>query len=592
MFEIKTSKNKKVINKIIIFIYRIGKENITIDSIDKENITQDKMTISDNLLSFFTINSLTGEIKSFSYSESLNFSQNKEILKKFLNNFIKKDTNDAMKLYNFKTIYLSKIIIQRFYNAYSNNIFVGIFNKGVTSYQRNLFFLHIFFAYKNIYLKLSKHLENNEDLFSYIFHEILLGPLIHNFDNAYMQLSKKIDLILFENSEYLTSILIDLETNEIICDIGDLLYKNYKISLLQLKNYQKIINELCFHGLNLKNNYLKSIDKNIDLNFNSLKIELRSTFPRDLFFIKFLPILQGTIIVHVFNQFKMAKVKIYDQKHPNVLVCDAYKEIDFAYYNLLEQIGKNNTFQINLIEKFYFEYFLLLKNNCKEIGTKQNLQHLSIMKIKNIDYNLIYFTKDILKIFKDIIMEYYKDENDLLYKLKKKLKEENDKINNNQLIEKKLSSKVLNASKKNPLELGYNNFIKNFKFIELNHKLKSNEILGLNDINLYFSEFSNINEFSELNLTKENLNIIKRNIVDKNYNNDEDDSEFNVYKNVNINYNQKNSVDVKNIKSESEDKDDNLNTYEPFKSDATNIGFKGDFSQDESVFKTIVSLRK
>ena len=58
------------------------------------------------------------------------------------------------------------------------------------------------------------------------------------------------------------------------------------------------------------------------------------------------------------------------------------------------------------------------------------------MKIKNIDYNLIYFTKDILKIFKDIIMEYYKDENDLLYKLKKKLKEENDKINNNQLIEK------------------------------------------------------------------------------------------------------------------------------------------------------------
>jgi hypothetical protein len=550
------------------------------------------MTISDNLLCFFTINALTGEIKSFSNSKSLNFIQNREILKKFLNNFIKKDTNDAMKFYNFKTIYLSKIIIQRFYNVYSNNIFVGIFNKGVNSYQRNLFFLHIFFAYKNINLKLSKNLENNEDLFSYIFHEILLGPLIHNFDNIYMQLSKKIDLILFENSEYLTSILIDLETNEIICDIGNILYKNYKISLLQIKNYQKLINELCFHGLNLKNNYLKSTDKNIDLNYNSLKIELRATFPRSLFFIKFLPILQGTIIVHAFNQFKMAKVKINDQKHPNVIMYDAYKEIDFAYYNLLEQIGKNNTFQINLIEKFYFEYFLLLKNNCKEIGTKQNLQHLSIMKIKNIDYNLIYFTKDILKIFKDIIMEYYKDENDLLYKLKKKLKEENDKINNNQLIEKKLSSKVLNASKKNPLELGYNNFIKNFKFIELNHKLKSNEILGLNDINLYFSDFSNINEFSELNLTKENLNIIKRNIVDKNYNNDEDDSEFNVYKNVNINYNQKNSVDIKNIKSETEDKDENLNTYEPFKSDATNIGFKGDFSQDESVFKTIVSLRK
>jgi hypothetical protein len=407
-----------------------------------------------------------------------------------------------------------------------------------------------------------------------------------------MQLSKKIDLILFENSEYLTSMLIDLETNEIICDIGDLLYKNCKISLLQLKNYQKLINELCFHGLNLKNNYIKSTDKNIDLNYNSLKIELRATFPRSLFFIKFLPIFQGTIIVHVFNQFKMAKVKINDPKHPNVIVCDAYKEIDFAYYNLLEQKGKNNLFQINIIEKFFFEYFLLLKNNCKEIVSKQNLQNSKIMKIKNIDYNLIYFKKELLKVFKDIILEYYKDEIDLIYKLKKKLKEENDKVINNQIMEEKLSSKVLNATAKNPLELSYNNFVKNFKFIELNNKMKSNEILGLNDINLYFSEFSNINEFSELNLTKENLNIIKRNIIDKNYNNDEDNSEFNVYKNININYNQKNSVDIKNIKSETDDKDDNLNTYEPFKSDATNIGFKGDFSQDESVFKTIVSLRK
>lgn len=88
------------------------------------------------------------------------------------------------------------------------------------------------------------------------------------------------------------------------------------------------------------------------------------------------------------------------------------------------------------------------------------------------------------------------------------------------------------------------------------------------------------------------MNIIKRNIVDKNNNNDDDNSEFNVYKNININFNQKNSVDIKNIKSETDDKDDNLNTYEPFKSDATNIGFKGDFSQDESVFKTIISLRK
>lgn len=117
------------------------------------------------------------------------------------------------------------------------------------------------------------------------------------------------------------------------------------------------------------------------------------------------------------------------------------------------------------------------------------------MKIKNIDYNLVYFKKEILKIFKDIIVEYYKDENDLIYKLKKKLKEENDKVNNNIMIEETLSSRILNATEKNPLELSYNNFIKNFKFIELNHKLKSNEILGLNDINLYFLNFQILMNF-------------------------------------------------------------------------------------------------
>ena len=482
----------------------------------------------------------------------------------------------------------------------------------MTSYQRNLFLLHIFFAYKNIYSQLSERLENNENLFSLIFNEIFLGPLINNFSNIYNLITKKIDLVLFDNSEYITSMLIDLETKEIIGDIGNLLKKNYKVSFLQFNNSKHLINELVFQGLNLKNNYLKSYDKDIDFIFNNIKLELRATFPKTLFIIKFIPIFQGAIIVHVFNQYKLAKVKRNDPKYPNKVAFDGYKEIDFAYFDFLGQIKENS--HLNLVEKFFFEYYLFLGHNHKENGEKQNIANSKIMKYNNKDYNLIYLNKEILKIIKDIIFEYYKDEKDLVYKLKRKLRGENEKIINNQFKEETLSTRTgkfqtltnnnindffnnninINIDEKNPLELSYNNFIREFNTIELNHKLNNNDALGLSNINLYFSnDYSNINEFSDLNLTKDNLNLIKRNISDKNRKNNNDSNyDFNIYNNISKNNNKSKCIDIKNDKSEIEDKDDNLNLEEPFKINATNIGFKGDLSQDESGFKSIISIKK
>ena len=115
-------------------------------------------------------------------------------------------SENTNKCFNYKTIYLSKIITQGLFNQQCNYNFVSIFSKDVNFIQRKLFLLHMFFAYKNLYLKLSKSLENNENLFSLIFHEILLVPLIHNFDNVCKQLEKKIDLILFDNAEYKSKI--------------------------------------------------------------------------------------------------------------------------------------------------------------------------------------------------------------------------------------------------------------------------------------------------------------------------------------------------------------------------------------------------
>lgn len=175
------------------------------------------------------MNKAKGKIKSFTNLKSSVLAQNKITLKKFLENFIKINTPiEENKSYGFKTIFLPSMIIEGFFSQFSDNIFVCIFNKDVNSNQRKLFLLHIFFAYKNLFLKFSKILDNNDTIFSLVFHELLLGPLIHNFDSAYMQLSKKIELVLYENTEYITSYLVDLYKEKIICDIGNLLYNNYK----------------------------------------------------------------------------------------------------------------------------------------------------------------------------------------------------------------------------------------------------------------------------------------------------------------------------------------------------------------------------
>ena len=534
------------------------------------------------MLIFIALNKKTGEIKSFSKSNLTLFSENKEILKKILTYFLKHNINDANKCYNFNTLYLSKIVIEGFIHNNFNYIFITIFNKNIKSIHRRLFILHLFFAYKNLYLKFCKILDNNENLFSLIFHEILIIPLIHNFDNTYNQLSKKIDLILFENSEYITSMLMDLESKEILFDIGNIFQKQYKSSNLQFNNRKEIIEELVFHGLNLKNNYLKSIDRKLDTITNSKKIELRATFPKPLFIIKFLPILQGTIIIHLFDQYKLSKIRKINPQFPNELIYDNYKEIDISYFNLFAEIEENNIYQINIIEKFFFEYFLLLGNNIKEIKL-DNKSNSKIMTYKNRDYNLLYLNKEILKLMKNIIMEYFKDENDLIYKLKKKLKEEN---NNKELNEENFISKINitnnsddnNSKDKKPLEFTYNNFINEFKSIEINTKLNNNDLIGLNNIFLPYN-FSNIDEFSELNLTKDNLNIIKRNITTA-YT--ENNDEFNIYRN------ESNLSNQNNLDKDENENDNNLNTNAPFISDATNIEYKADFSHEETGIKSIL----
>ena len=569
--------------------------------------------------------------------------------------------------YNYKIIYLSSIVIQALVNFDNNNIFIGIFSKNNNNKNiyNKLFLLQIAIAYRNTFCKLNKFLPSDKNLFPLIFSEIFFIPFLHNFNRVFSLISKKIDLVLFGNSEYISSILFDLQTREIIYDTGFLVQKNYRTSTLDFSKKNKIMDEINFFGQKLKNNYFKSSDKNLDKIENCIKLELRATFPKPLFIIKFFPILKGVLLIHVFHQYKLSKIQINSMINGENIY-ERYKEIDAVFFDLYSKIEEFNAKEIIYIEKFIVEYFLILGSNIKEIGRNVGNMNKNLMTYKSKEYDLIYLNKQILQIIKDCIGQFYLNKNqnnninDLIYKLKNKfgneyekykkedlnninninnnsnnIKEEDiqtksDKINLNCNINENINSNLNineyynNLNKhKNILELTFINFIKEFDINLINQKNNknnseienndnNNNIINTNDINIQIQgDYSNVNEYSNLNLSKDNLDLIKRtiitsatraNLISKTNSkaNTNTYSNTNLINNINNNENNANiygnyellSSETRNMKTEEDKGEFPLNKDEPFKIDVTsiqnNIENNIETSKEESEFKSIL----
>ena len=501
---------------------------------------------------------------------------------------LKININNSNDCYNFKTIYLSSYIIHALVNFDNNNIFISIFNKkdknkNINKYYK-LFLLQIAISYRHTYLKLSKIISlYNKNLFPLIFSEIFFIPFLHNFDKVFSQITKKIDLVLFGNSEYISSIIYDMDKKEILYDTGYLVQKNYKTSFIDFSKKNKIMEEINFFGQKLKNNYLKSSDKNIDKMENCIKLELRATFPKPLFILRFFPILKGVLIIHVFHQYKLSKIQVINPMNNNEFIYERYKEIDAVLFDFLSKIEEFNANEIIYIEKFFFEYFLILGSNIKEIGRNSGNSNKNIMTYKSKEFNLIYLNKQILQIIKDIIAQFFlgnnqnnKDVNNLIEKIKRKfgneyeknkneielnnnninntnnISEENiltksEKINLNNKSENSITNLNINnelynnniSKAKDILEFNFINFIQEFDLnkifpkeinininnnntikeeidntIDDNTKNENNNIINTKDINIQFQDdYSNVNEYSNLNLSKDNLDLIKRTII-------------------------------------------------------------------------------
>lgn len=144
-----------------------------------------------------------------------------------------------------------------------------------------------------------------------------------------------------------------------------------------------------YHLKNLQSQYIAEHKFSYDLsdsNYNFVRLECISSFPRLNFVLKFLPILGGVGFIEVFSQNKLSR---------NTEVDKIYREINVCYGSDIK-IDSNVDFiyqepkKLKEIEKFFLEFFVLTNPN-------KELFFFEYFEIKYFDLMLIACMSEILK---------------------------------------------------------------------------------------------------------------------------------------------------------------------------------------------------
>ena len=371
-----------------------------------------------------------------------------------------------------------KIVILRIGDI--NIVSLGVFSKETKTSIIKIYLLNNLIMFLN-YLDIESNssfsnINTNNNLQINLYKEFFLSSF-----NAYFIL---ITRQLFQRQKYkLKNIfyknysLIELNSNKIIFSFESL-YNNKESNgdkyQIKINNKEHIWNEVLYHCHILKNNYIKQYSINFnEENYDNYFVifELKSTFPRRTFIIKFLPILNGVCIIHEFVQTKLSSNEGNEINH--------YKEYEslYGYFNEINTLSQKttNSTQSKLI-LFRNEPNFIKKINCFFLGSLSlKNQHKDLFfSRKN---NNIFICEDVLKIINNCLI----NENSL---------------NNNIIIreiEKRLYDEYLQENKQ---------------------KDKDNDI----DLNIYHNKniflFSNDDYLTEENLSqKMDLNITKEYIL-------------------------------------------------------------------------------
>lgn len=195
----------------------------------------------------------------------------------------------------------------------------------------------------------SSFIDNNDLLEILIFQQYFLNLLFSHFTNVYNIIFKR-ETMNLGGTKLKNIYIIDASTQSIIFDWKQT--QNRKNNYKYYKN-DFLIKEIIFQSNKLYQYYLNSYkNNNTKTKAKYLLLECTSTFPRLLFIFKFIPVLKGLIVIHLYRQKKLS------QKF------DSYHETEITFCSPENHNKNSQEFQycepkkLILVNKFLEEFYL------------------------------------------------------------------------------------------------------------------------------------------------------------------------------------------------------------------------------------------
>ena len=269
-----------------------------------------------------------------------------------------------------------------------------------------------------------------------IYDKYFLKYCVIHFEQVFRAITKREDIDLtytkFENLY-----IIDISSEQILFDLSGL----QNIKTRKYYNNDNLFKEILFHShqlyKNYKNKYSMKFTK-IDSSQRFVKFECTSTYPRLLFIIKFIPVLKGIIIVHIYYQKKLSRIT---NNSLSINPENRYKEFDLVFGSFSNENGENGGMDLKymmpkkliIIEKFCEEFFITNRNcNMFKLYDPQK-------QFKYFNYNIINLINsiplDVSEFNQQKIFEYLNE------KIKNKFIEEKYENKENKEKKKRMSKK-------------------------------------------------------------------------------------------------------------------------------------------------------
>ena len=336
-----------------------------------------------------------------------------------------------------------------------------------------------------------------------IYDKYFVRYCIIHFEQVLKELTKREEIDLtytkFENLY-----LIDISSEQILFDLCE--FQN--IQTIKYYKNENLFKEILFHSHQLYDGYTNKYSMRftkIDSSQRFVKFECTSTYPRLLFIIKFIPVLKGIIIVHIYQQKKLSRIT---NNNLSINPENRYKEIDLVFGSFLNENGGMDLKYVMPkklvnIEKFCEEFFLT-NRNC------------NMFKLYDLQKQFKYFNYSIIDLINSMPIDIYEFNQQKIFEIL------NEKIKNKYLEEK---SENKDKKKKILIKKSSGNFIPKDENLDGNNqKSKANESIDklfLIDKNLLYNDLFKFTidkntatiQKSEINnnysTIKSNQNIIK-----------------------------------------------------------------------------------